>query len=57
MADDNVVVIGGGIAGITAAMACSDAGKKVILLESRKSIGGRVGSIIHPRTGWTDSCN
>jgi len=57
MADDNVVVIGGGIAGITAAMACSDAGKKVILLESRKSIGGRVGSIIHPRTGWSlDNC-
>ena len=37
-----VVVIGGGISGIAAARALSDASVKVILLESRNRLGGRV---------------
>ncbi len=37
-----VVVIGGGLAGISAALACSDAGRQVTLIESRNHLGGRV---------------
>jgi squalene-associated FAD-dependent desaturase len=35
-----VVVIGGGLAGISAALACSDAGARVHLLEGRPRLGG-----------------
>jgi squalene-associated FAD-dependent desaturase len=35
-----VVVVGGGLAGITAALACADAGRMVTLLEARPRLGG-----------------
>jgi squalene-associated FAD-dependent desaturase len=35
-----VVVIGGGLAGITAALRCADAGRQVTLFESRPQLGG-----------------
>jgi squalene-associated FAD-dependent desaturase len=35
-----VVVVGGGLAGITAALACADAGRPVTLLEARPRLGG-----------------
>ncbi|MBF6174763.1 hydroxysqualene dehydroxylase HpnE [Nocardia blacklockiae] len=35
-----VAVVGGGLAGITAALACADAGHRVTLLESRTRLGG-----------------
>lgn len=35
-----VVVVGGGLAGITAALACADAGHDVTVLESRRHLGG-----------------
>ncbi|HWB37670.1 MAG TPA: FAD-dependent oxidoreductase, partial [Rugosimonospora sp.] len=38
--DGSVVVVGGGLAGITAALACADAGRPVTLLESRPWLGG-----------------
>jgi squalene-associated FAD-dependent desaturase len=34
------VVVGGGLAGITAALRCADAGRAVTLLESRRHLGG-----------------
>ena len=40
----DVVVVGGGLAGITAALACADAGRRVTLLESRPRLGGRTAS-------------
>src|SRR5688500_16341871 len=40
----DVVVIGGGITGLTAAMLLSDAGKKVILLEAKKIGLGTTGN-------------
>jgi squalene-associated FAD-dependent desaturase len=40
----DVVVIGGGLAGITAALACADAGLSVTLLEARPRLGGRTAS-------------
>jgi hydroxysqualene dehydroxylase len=36
----SVVVIGGGLAGIAAALRCADAGRSVTLLESRPRLGG-----------------
>jgi hydroxysqualene dehydroxylase len=36
----SVVVVGGGLAGITAALTCADAGADVVLLERRSRLGG-----------------
>ncbi|MBW2702333.1 MAG: CoB--CoM heterodisulfide reductase iron-sulfur subunit A family protein [Deltaproteobacteria bacterium] len=38
----DVLVVGGGIAGIQAAMQCADAGHKVVLVERKQSIGGHM---------------
>ena len=45
-----VIVIGGGLAGIAAALSLSDSGYQVTLLESRSKLGGRVGSFDDMRT-------
>ena len=37
---DSVIVVGGGLAGITAALRCADAGARVTLLEARPRLGG-----------------
>jgi len=38
--DSRVVVVGGGLAGLTAALACADAGAQVTLLEAKPRLGG-----------------
>jgi hydroxysqualene dehydroxylase len=38
--DHSVIVVGGGLAGITAALRCADAGARVTLLEARPRLGG-----------------
>lgn len=43
----HVVVIGGGLAGISAALACADAGARVTLLEKRVRLGGLTWSFTH----------
>ncbi len=40
-----IAVVGGGLAGITAALDCADAGAKVILLEVRPRLGGAAYSV------------
>ena len=40
----DVLIVGSGLAGMTAAVYLSEAGKKVRLLESRTCIGGRTSS-------------
>lgn len=37
-----ILVVGGGVSGITAALEASEAGKEVILVEKRPFIGGRI---------------
>jgi zeta-carotene desaturase len=52
-----VVVIGGGVAGIAAAVAAADAGWRVELIETRTKLGGRATSFDDVRTGIElDNC-
>ncbi len=54
MSDQRVIVIGGGLAGITAALDCARVGAEVILLESRGRLGGAAYSF--QRDGlWADN--
>ncbi|HZD50320.1 MAG TPA: hydroxysqualene dehydroxylase HpnE [Silvibacterium sp.] len=53
----SIVVIGGGLAGLSAACALADSGLHVQLLERRPYVGGRASSYEHPGTGEViDNC-
>jgi squalene-associated FAD-dependent desaturase len=53
----NVTVVGGGLAGLSAACALAEAGHQVRLLEKRRYLGGRASSYEHPGTGEViDNC-
>jgi len=57
MACGRVVVVGGGLAGMAAAVALESAQIPVTLLEARKTLGGRAGSFQDPQTGEIlDNC-
>ncbi len=45
------IILGGGIAGIAAAIRLAQAGARPTLIESRPYLGGRLRSFIHPETG------
>ena len=52
-----VAIVGGGLAGIAAALQLAEADCQPILIESRKILGGRATSIIDPRSGeLIDNC-
>jgi squalene-associated FAD-dependent desaturase len=52
-----VIVIGGGLAGMAAAVALETAGVDVTLVEARKTLGGRAGSFQDPQSGEIlDNC-
>ncbi|QDU35904.1 15-cis-phytoene desaturase [Maioricimonas rarisocia] len=52
-----VIVVGGGLAGLAAAVAIADAGVPVLLLESRPRLGGRASSFVDQKTGeLIDNC-
>jgi squalene-associated FAD-dependent desaturase len=46
----DVVVIGGGFAGLSAATALAEAGVRVLVLEARPALGGRATSFVDPDT-------
>ncbi|MBW7888930.1 MAG: FAD-dependent oxidoreductase [Bacteroidetes bacterium] len=47
----DVVVIGGGLAGLSAAVECVSAGRSVLLVEQKPHFGGRTYSFRHAETG------
>jgi monoamine oxidase len=49
----DVVVVGGGVAGLAAATRLLEAGRQVLLLEARARLGGRVRSVIDQESGHT----
>jgi squalene-associated FAD-dependent desaturase len=54
---NTVTVVGGGVAGLSAACALADAGFRVTVLERRGYLGGRASSYLHPGTGEViDNC-
>ena len=48
LAQKNAIVIGGGVAGMSAACALAEAGLRVHLVERRGYLGGRASSYLHP---------
>jgi zeta-carotene desaturase len=56
-ATKSVAVVGGGLAGLSAACALADSGFRVTLFERRPFLGGRASSYEHPATGEVvDNC-
>jgi len=53
---ETVIVIGGGLAGLSAATALADAGLRVRLLEKRPYLGGRATSYALPDGSHVDNC-
>ena len=51
MTDPDVIVIGGGFAGLSAATALADVGLRVLVVEARPQLGGRASTFRDPRTG------
>ena len=57
LSQPTVAIAGGGLAGLAAACALSDAGFRVTLFEKRPFLGGRASSYEHPGTGEVvDNC-
>jgi zeta-carotene desaturase len=52
-----VVIVGGGLAGLAAAVRLADAGYRPMVLESRRMLGGRATSLVDPRNDQLiDNC-
>ncbi|MBM3789664.1 MAG: FAD-dependent oxidoreductase, partial [Acidobacteria bacterium] len=53
----HVTVVGGGLAGMSAAVALAPRGYRVTLIEKRPALGGRAGSLLDAASGeWIDNC-
>jgi squalene-associated FAD-dependent desaturase len=56
MSSKSVIVIGGGLAGLSSAVALAEAGLRVKLLEQRPYLGGRASSFALPGGEYIDNC-
>lgn len=48
--DADVIIVGAGLAGLTAAVRLIEAGKRVLVFEARSEVGGRIRSVRDPST-------
>jgi squalene-associated FAD-dependent desaturase len=57
MSQRNVLIVGGGLAGLAAATALAPRGGQITIIEARNRLGGRAGSFQDPTTGQlVDAC-
>src|SRR6202167_2065203 len=56
MSSTSVIVIGGGLAGLSSAVALAESGFRVRLLEKRPHLGGRAASYVLPGGEHVDNC-
>jgi zeta-carotene desaturase len=56
MSSKSVIVIGGGLAGLSAGVALAEAGFRVRLYEKRPHLGGRAASYVLPGGEHVDNC-
>src|SRR5712692_3785479 len=56
MPSKKVVVVGGGLAGLSCAVALAEVGYRVQLLEKRPHLGGRATSYLLPDGEYVDNC-
>src|SRR6204780_1327467 len=56
MSSKSGIVIGGGLAGLSSAVALAEAGYRVRLLEKRPHLGGRAASYVLPGGEHVDNC-
>src|SRR6266404_1603152 len=56
MSSKNVIVIGGGLAGLAAGVALAESGRRVRLFEQRPYLGGRATSYVLPSGEHVDNC-
>src|ERR1700733_15058798 len=55
--NSDVIIVGGGLAGLAAAVALAPRGYRVTILEARPRLGGRASSFTDPATGQlVDAC-
>jgi squalene-associated FAD-dependent desaturase len=53
---ESVIVLGGGLAGLSSAVALAESGLRVCLLEKRPHLGGRAASYVLPDGSHVDNC-
>jgi len=56
MPSKSVIVIGGGLAGLSSGVALTEAGFRIRLLEKRPHLGGRATSYVLPNGEYVDNC-
>jgi zeta-carotene desaturase len=56
MSSKKVIVIGGGLAGLSAGVALAEAGYRITILEKRPFLGGRATSYVLPNGEHVDNC-
>jgi heterodisulfide reductase subunit A-like polyferredoxin len=54
--NETILVVGGGISGMTAALEAAETGKNVVLVEKNPAIGGRTSHCVIRFAAWKSIC-